>query len=213
MSTGNDSKDGKPPAGKPEEGKATGPARPAGAKPPAPAKPPARPAAPKLEEVLGAPVPSPAVDALKEKFGEAAVEVSYWAGEVSAKVEAGKILEVCLFLRDDARTRMNLLSDLCGADYPKDEKRFEVLYHMYSIPLGQRLRVKARVAEGESIPSVTSVWSTANWHEREVFDLLGVRFSGHPDLTRILMPDDWEGHPLRKEYPLEGLPEQHPRFR
>jgi NADH-quinone oxidoreductase subunit C len=158
-------------------------------------------------------VPSPALDALKEELGDAVEEVTYHAGEVSARVPADRVAEACRFLKEDPRTQMNLLSDLCAADYPEESKRFEINYHMYSIPLGHRLRVKTRVADGEPLASVTGIWSTANWHEREAFDLFGIRFTGHPDLTRILLPDDWTGHPLRKEYPLEGLPEQHPRFR
>ncbi len=193
------------PGGPPVEKK---PERPA-AKPPGPKPAPA----PKLEDTLREPVLSPALEALKGKFGEVLQEITYWAGEVTVRVPPDRILEICRFLKDDPATQMNLLSDLCAADYPKEPKRFEVLYHLYSIPHGQRLRVKTRVGEGESVASVTSVWATANWHEREAYDLFGIRFEGHPDLRRILLPDDWKGHPLRKEYPLEGLPEQHPRFR
>jgi len=194
------------------------PAAPA-AKPAVPAAKPAAPAAPKpppapkLEEVLAQPVPSPALDALRESFPEDVEEVTYHAGEVSARVKAGRLLEICRFLKEDSRTRFDLLSDLCAVDYPNDAERFEVNYHLYSIPLKQRIRIKARVADGGSLATVSAVWATANWHEREAFDLFGIRFEGHPDLTRILLPDDWKGHPLRKEYPLEGYPEQHPRFR
>lgn len=189
---------------------------PAGKKPERPAAKPGGPKpspAPKLEDKLREPAPSAALDALKGRFGEAVQEVTYWAGEVTVHVPPDRILEICRFLKDDPATQMNLLSDLCAVDYPKDPKRFEVLYHLYSIPHGQRLRVKTRVGDGESVASVTSVWATANWHEREAYDLFGISFEGHPDLRRILLPDGWKGHPLRKEYPLEGLPEQHPRFR
>jgi NADH-quinone oxidoreductase subunit C len=193
------------PGGTPEQKKPG----PAAAKPGSPKPTPA----PKLEDKLREPVPSPALDELKRKFGDAVEEVTYWAGEVTVRVPSDRILEICRFLKDDPETQMDLLSDLCAADYPKEPKRFEVLYHMYSIPRGQRLRVKTRVGEGEAVASVASVWATANWHEREAYDLFGISFEGHPDLRRILLPDDWKGHPLRKEYPLEGLPEQHPRFR
>jgi len=108
---------------------------------------------------------------------------------------------------------MNLLCDLTAADWPKREKRFDVVYHLYSIPRNHRLRLKVRVGEGEPVPSATTVHHSAEWHEREVFDLFGVAFEGHPDLRRILLPDEWKGHPLRKEYPLEGFPEQHMRLR
>lgn len=156
---------------------------------------------------------SSAVDALRESVGDAVQEVTSHAGQTSVRVKTERLVEICLFLRDDPRARMDLLSDLCALDFPGDAERFEVLYNLYSIPRRERLRVKVRAAEGQPVPSVSGVWPTANWHEREAFDLFGIPFTGHPDLTRILLPDDWKGHPLRKEYPLEGLPEQHPRFR
>ena len=171
------------------------------------------PPAPKLEEILKRPVPSVAADLLKEKFPEAVEEVSYHAGEVSVRVRVERLTEICSFLKNDARTQLTLLSDLSAVDYPGDPKRFEVNYHIFSIPLKHRLRLKVRAAEGEAVPTVTGVWATADWFEREAFDMFGISFAGHPNLTRILMPDDWKGHPLRKEYPLEGYPEQHPRFR
>lgn len=193
--------------GETPDAKAVPQAKPAA--PPAPKPPPP----PKLEDVLRTPVPSPALDALKEAFPGEVEEVTYHAGEVSARVKTGRLVEIFGFLKDDPRTRFDLLSDLCAVDYPEDSERFEVNYHIYSIPLNHRIRIKARVAEGGALPTVSVVWATANWHEREAFDLFGIRFDGHPDLTRILLPDDWKGHPLRKEYPLEGYPEQHPRFR
>lgn len=159
------------------------------------------------------PVPSPALDALREAMPDAVEEVVYFSGEVTAKVRAERALDVCRFLKEDPKARMDLLSDLSAVDYPKDEKRFEINYHLYSIPFNKRIRVKIRLAEDQAADSVCGIWATANWHEREVFDLFGIRFTGHPDMTRILLPDDWKGHPLRKEYPLEGFAEQHPRFR
>jgi NADH-quinone oxidoreductase subunit C len=158
-------------------------------------------------------VPSVPLDTLKDKFPEEIEEVAFFAGEVTARVRTGRLPEILRFLRDDPRTKLDLLSDLSAVDYPNDPKRFEVNYHIYSVPHRHRLRVKVRVADGESVPTATGVWATANWHEREAFDLFGIAFAGHPDLTRILLPDDWKGHPLRKEYPLEGFPEQHPRYR
>ena len=107
--------------------------------------------------------------------------------------------DVLRFLRDDDACRCDLLVDLCGADYPERDKRFEVNYHLYSIPVGHFVRVKVRVAEGEPVASATAVWSTAEWFEREIYDMFGVPFRDHPDLRRILMPEDWRGHPLRKE--------------
>jgi NADH-quinone oxidoreductase subunit C len=158
-------------------------------------------------------VPSASVDLMKERFPEEIEEIAYFAGEVTIRVKGGRLLEILRLLRDDPSTQMNLLSDLSAADYPKDPQRFEINYHLYSIAHRRRVRVKVRVAEGGQVPSVTGIWSTSNWHEREAFDLFGIVFAGHPDLTRILLPDDWKGHPLRKEYPLEGFAEQHPRYR
>src|SRR5438876_994869 len=101
---------------------------------------------------------------------------------------------------------MKYLSNLCGAHYPDRDEPFEVVYHLYSITKEHRLSLKVRTTEEESVPSVAGVWRTANWHEREAYDMYGIIFEGHPDLTRILLPDDWVGHPLRKDYPLEGKP-------
>jgi NADH-quinone oxidoreductase subunit C len=98
------------------------------------------------------------------------------------------------------------LSDITGVDRFPVEPRFELNYHMVSLERRERLRIKARVPGSNPVlPTVAQVWPTANWHEREIFDLLGVRFEGHPDLRRILMPENWEGHPLRKDYPVEGV--------
>ena len=195
---------GKPPAGEPAcgAGEST-PGRPAGG-----GAPPGKPAA-----EAGPPAPHGALDALTGAMPEAIEEVTRFLGEVTVRVKLGRLLDVCRFLRDDPRAAMNLLSDLCAADYPKDAARFEVNYHLYSIPRNQRIRVKVRVDDKTPVATVSEIWPTANWHEREAFDLFGISFDGHPDLTRILLPDDWKGHPLRKEYPLEGFAEQHPRFR
>ncbi|MBI1987248.1 MAG: NADH-quinone oxidoreductase subunit C [Nitrospinae bacterium] len=126
------------------------------------------------------------------------------ADELTVRVAREQIVEVCHFLKTDPQLAFDYLSDLSGVDYPDREKRFEVVYHLYSIPQGHRVRLKVQVAEGEAVPTVTGVWRTADWHEREAYDLLGIPFEGHPDLRRILLPDDWKGHPLRKEYPLAG---------
>ena len=108
-----------------------------------------------------------------------------------------------LFLRDDPELHFNFLSDLTSLDlFDKDTTRFEVNYHLLSHKNRARLRIKTRVREGEKVPSLTSVWPTSNWHEREVYDLMGIEFENHPDLRRILTPDGWIGHPLRKDYPL-----------
>jgi NADH-quinone oxidoreductase subunit C len=122
--------------------------------------------------------------------------------ETTLIVAAERIRDVCRFLRDDQDWRFLLLADIAGADWPQREKRFDVVYNLDSPDRNLRVRLKVQTAEGEPVPSVTDVWSTANWQEREVYDMFGVVFTDHPDLRRILMPEDWEGHPLRKDFPL-----------
>jgi NADH-quinone oxidoreductase subunit C len=125
--------------------------------------------------------------------------------EISIYVERSLVREACALLRDDADCPYNYLADVTCVDWFPSEPRFEVVYHLLSIPRKERVRLKVRL-EGSSpaLDSVTQVWSAANYFEREVFDLFGVRFAGHPYLRRLLMPEDWEGHPLRKDYPVEG---------
>src|SRR5260370_11032817 len=124
-------------------------------------------------------------------------------GELTLEVAAGKIASVCGFLKyDETFVR---LSGLTAVDRYPSEPRFEVVYHLHSVERNERVRLKCRLrGEDPVIESVTGVWRGANWYEREVFDLFGIKFLGHPDLRRILMPDDWEGHPLRKDYPVTG---------
>lgn len=144
-------------------------------------------------------------DKLKERFVDAMLEVSEAHGELTLVVEREQIVDICRYLKDDPGLRFNLLMDIAGVDYLGREPRFEVVYHLYSIPHNRRLRLKVRVPEHDLVvPSVTAVWNTANWHEREAFDMLGIRFSDHPDLRRIYMPDDYPGHPLRKDFPILG---------
>jgi NADH-quinone oxidoreductase subunit C len=125
--------------------------------------------------------------------------------ELTVWIEKGAIREACAILRDDPGCPFNYLCDLTAVDWYPSEPRFEVVYHLLSIPKKERVRLKAKL-DGSSpvLESVTSVWPAANYYEREVFDLFGVRFTGHPHLERIMMPDNWEGHPLRKDYPVEG---------
>jgi NADH-quinone oxidoreductase subunit C len=139
---------------------------------------------------------------LKEKFPDSILEVNEFRNELTLVVRKEDLVSICTFLRDDPELCLNFLSCLCGVDYPERKPRFDVVYELYSINKNHRIRLKVKVDENESVPSVTAMWSTANWHEREVFDLFGISFDGHPDLRRILMPDDWEGYPLRKDYPL-----------
>jgi NADH-quinone oxidoreductase subunit C len=145
-----------------------------------------------------------AVAAAVEAFDSEAVQTGQFdRGELTLEISPGKIASVCGFLKYDRKFAR--LSTVTAVDrYPR-EPRFEVVYHLHSIEANQRLRLKTRIPGSEpSIESVTPVWKGANWYEREVFDLFGIRFTGHPDLRRIMMPDDWEGHPLRKDYPITG---------
>jgi NADH-quinone oxidoreductase subunit C len=145
-----------------------------------------------------------------ERWGDAISEVVYFHGETTLVVDRSQIVEIGLFARDDESLQFNLLSDLAGVDRLPEEPRFEVNYHLLCLARGERLRLKIRVPENQTAPTVTSVWPTANWHEREVFDLFGIVFEKHPDLRRILCPEEWNGHPLRKDYPLLGYEEAAP---
>ena len=125
--------------------------------------------------------------------------------ELTLSIEKGLIREACAILRDNPACPFNYLCDVTAVDWYPSQPRFEIVYHLLSITKRERVRLKARLAdESPVIESVTSVWPAANYFEREVFDLFGVRFTGHPNLERIMMPDNWEGHPLRKDYPVEG---------
>jgi NADH/F420H2 dehydrogenase subunit C len=168
---------------------------------------------PKPPDPLLAKVPSPAVDRLLAALPGATGEPHYFAGEVTLHVDGNRLVEVCTFLRDDPACAFEMLVDATGTDFPEEEKRFRVVYHLASLRHVQRLRLRTHVAEGESLPTLTGIWPGINWFEREIFDLLGISFEGHPSLVRILMPDDWVGYPLRKDYPLPGYPEHHLRYR
>jgi NADH-quinone oxidoreductase subunit C len=147
------------------------------------------------------PMAERAVEKLQAQFPELFFEVRRFRDEVTVYVPREHIVAVATFLRDDLEVRYNYLSDLTGNDWPDRDPRFEVIYHLYSMQHFTWLRLKVRVPEDEcTCPTVTGVWSTANWHEREVFDLFGITFEGHPDLRRILLPDEWVGHPLRQDY-------------
>jgi len=146
---------------------------------------------------------------IEEKFpGQVQGTVTH-AGQVGVMLNKDRIRDICLFLRDEPSLKMDHLADLTAVDfsqYPGDKgPRFEVVYNLISTVHRHRIRLKVRVPEEDpSVDTVSSVWNTANWHERETYDLMGVKFTGHPDLRRILLAEDWEGHPLRKEYPLKG---------
>ena len=143
------------------------------------------------------------VEKVREKFGEALRDVVYFRGEETLVVDPGKIVEICRFLKEDPETDFNLLLDITGIHYLEREYSYEVVYLLLSLTRRKRLRLRVRLGEEGEIDTVVPVWGTANWHEREAFDLVGIRFRGHPDLRRILMPEDYQGHPLRKDFPLE----------
>jgi NADH-quinone oxidoreductase subunit C len=134
---------------------------------------------------------------------DAVVAGKYERGELTLEVAPVKIVSICGFLKYDQQ--FVRLSTVTAVDRYPAEPRFEVVYHLHSIERNERVRVKCRLGgQDPAIESVASVWRSADWYEREVFDLFGIRFANHPDLRRIMMPDDWEGHPLRKDYPVTG---------
>ncbi len=146
------------------------------------------------------------VKKLKTQFDGAVIEAVEFLGQVSIRVDAARIVEVCDFLKRDQETPFNYLSDLTCVHYPMNrEAPLEIVYNLFSIKGNERVRLKVATTEKASVESVTSVWPSANWMEREVYDLFGVTFSNHPDLRRILLPPDWVGHPLRKDYALEFI--------
>ena len=131
--------------------------------------------------------------------------VKFDRDEMSIYVERSAIREACVLLKEDSVCQFNVFSDLTCVDWYPSEPRFEVIYHLLSIANKERVRLKVKLNSSSSaLESITSIWPGANYFEREVFDLFGIRFTGHPYLRRILMPEDWEGHPLRKDYPVEG---------
>ncbi len=141
---------------------------------------------------------------IEDKLGDELVSVEIAFDELNVTVTANGIVAALKFLRDDRLCRFIQLIDLCGVDYPERQKRFDVVYHLLSMHTNQRIRVKAAVGEGENIPTVIDVFPCANWYEREAFDMYGIQFEGHPDLRRILTDYGFEGHPLRKDFPLTG---------
>lgn len=149
---------------------------------------------------------------LKERFPEDIKDIYEAFDLYTVVVDKDKIAEVCHFLRDDPKLRFNYLSDVCGVDYFPKDPRFEVVYHLYSIPFKYRIRLKCRINEGERVPTVVGIWKTANWHERETYDMYGIVFEGHPDLRRIYLSEEFEGYPMRKDYPLKGYKDKYNPF-
>lgn len=144
----------------------------------------------------------PLLQWLREEFGEAVVSTHSFRGDRTAIVDRGSLLAICERLRDDARSRFDMLMDVTAVDYLGRRPRFEVVYHLYSIEKNHRIRIKVPLEEDDvKIPSVVPLWAGADWLEREAWDLYGIRFDGHPGLKRIYLYEEFEGHPLRKDYP------------
>jgi NADH-quinone oxidoreductase subunit C len=159
-------------------------------------KPPAAPAKP------AGPVPEPwesdLVAALKQQYGSAILEAAGYLGQRYLIVDSSILQEILVSLRD--AEGFDYCVDITAVHYPKREQQFDVVYVLYSFPHNERIRVKTRIKDGQHVPSAVPIWETANWLEREAFDMFGIVFDGHPGLKRILLPDDWKGHPLRKDY-------------
>ncbi len=146
-----------------------------------------------------------AVKKVQEALPDAIQGIGTFRDETWIVVSRERLLDVCKFLKEDPELAFDFLSFVCGVDYYPSQPRFEVVYQLYSTKHHHRFRVKTKVPEHDpKVPSVVGIWPTADWHERETYDLFGIEFQGHPDLRRILLPADWVGHPLRKDYPLRG---------
>ena len=181
------------------EGQTPEPAKPAAAPPAAaaaaPKAPPAKPAVPAPEPWSGE-LP----EAVRKQFSEVAFEALTFRGQNFFFMPKESLLAVTNYLKSEHG--FTLLADLTAMDYPKEEKRFQVVYQLYSFSRNERLRLKVPVGDGETVESVVPVWGVADWLEREVYDMFGIRFEHHPNLRRILLPDEWQGFPLRKDYPI-----------
>jgi NADH/F420H2 dehydrogenase subunit C len=198
-------------------GQPTAPAKPAAPAAPKPAAPAAKPAAAAAHDTKPAPPagptdpPPPAgtdvpafIAALQAAVPGGVTQLSFYVGDWTVIVPATKLLEVGRFLRETPEAGFDFCSDVTASDWPTRAQRFDVIYCLFSTKHRRRVRLKVRAAETEQVPSVSGIWPAANWLEREVYDLFGVDITGHPNRKRILMPDDWQGHPQRKDYPLEG---------
>ena len=159
---------------------------------------------------------SPVLDRLLAEKPDAVEESEFQHDVPVARIRPGDVVDVCRFLHDDPACRMAHLSSVTALDMSASERktpRFDVVYHLYSVETGERITLKAGIEDGAEIDSVVPVWKTANWHEREAYDMFGIRFTGHPDLRRILMPDEFDAFPLRKDFPLEGREKDHGYWR
>ncbi len=146
------------------------------------------------------------LERLKAKYAGTILEANEFRGELTIVIPKEQIVEVCKFLKEDTELCFNLLADLCGIDMNTPSERFGVIYNLYSFTYKHRIRLKTFTEEeNPKVPTVTEVWGTANWHERETFDMFGIIFEGHPDMRRIYLPDEFEYYPLRKDFPLMGI--------
>lgn len=146
---------------------------------------------------------SPTLKRIREHFADTVLSAHSYLGQDTVVIAESHLVQLAEFLRDDSELRFNYLMDVTAVDYWKEKPRFEVVYHFFSLEKRLRLRVKVPVDEPDlEVDSLSSLWSSANWYEREVYDMFGVKFRGHPDLRRILMYPEFEGHPLRKDYPI-----------
>ena len=144
------------------------------------------------------------IDAARAALGDALVDTLDAVGEVTLTIARTQLIPAMIALRDTRGLEYQQLMEIAGVDYPERPERFDVCYHLLSLTRNHRIRVRVTTDEVQPVPSVTGIWPAANWLEREVFDMFGVNFTGHPDRRRILMPEDWQGYPQRKDYPLEG---------
>jgi len=191
------------PAAKPAAPSATSPTTPAvpgapAAKPTAPAAPKAAAPPPKEPAIKPLPLDNELVQRLKARFGDAIREATLDRKQAIVTIAVDQLREISRYCRDDEK--FDMLVDLTAVDWHKREKRFDVILILYSFAKNERVRLKAHAGENEPVPSVCEIWPAANWLERECYDMFGMVFEGHPKLTRILMPDEWQGYPLRKDY-------------
>lgn len=151
------------------------------------------------------------VEKLKAQFPQSVEGTAEFRNDLTVVVKKQDIVPVCAFLKTDPELSFDMIIDVCGVDLYTPEGRFEVVYNLYSLKNKKYVRLKVRVEEQDPVvPTVTGIWSGANWHERETFDMMGIRFTGHPDLRRLYMPEEFEHYPLRKDFPLMGIPDSIP---
>jgi NADH-quinone oxidoreductase subunit C len=148
-------------------------------------------------------IPELPLQLLKEKYPEGVVDTLLPQGDATAVIRPEFLTKIMDFLNQDSRLLFNVLVDITAVDYSERKPRFDVVYHLLSLPFNRRLRIKVPVEEGKTVDSITSLWGSADWLEREVWDMFGILFAGHPNLKRILMYEGFEGHPLRKDYPVQ----------